>query len=273
VARVYVYTGINLAPLNYNLLESHQSSNPYLVALNGPGAAQRVSYKAKAKSDDLNPEFFQSFDLATRVPDNYKMEVQVWNVGFIGDDLIGSVFIDLETRLLQAEEARADALAEGRDAAALAPHTEYHDLKNDTARTSQGKISLKIEVLTEEEARRIKPDMLSAPSVQEYELRMVIWNTRDVRFPQDKDADGAVDDVNQRIVVTTNFMNQQGKEVVKQTDVAWNSAGGQADWSARDTRARQHQHADYSVRPCALRMGGFASPSCPSSLPTMYTRV
>jgi hypothetical protein len=45
--------------------------------------------------------------------------------------------------------------------------------------------------------------------------------------------DGAIDDVNQRVAVTTNFSHQHGREIQKQTDVAWGSAGGHADWFYR----------------------------------------
>jgi hypothetical protein len=160
--------------------------NPYLVASNGPGPNQRVSYAANAKKDDLNPEFFQVLDLATKVPEKCKLEVQVWNKGFVTGNLIGSVWIDLETRLLQQVEAHRQAALDAR-VSGFVPTTEYHDLKNDTARTSQDKRSMKLEMLADAEARRTKPDDVAPPS-QEYELRMVIWNTRDVRFPVDKDS-------------------------------------------------------------------------------------
>lgn len=227
MARCYIYTGINLSPLQ-GVLDSYQSSNPYLVASNGDSAMHRVSYKAKAKRDDLNPDFFQVFDLPTKLPHNNRLEVSVWNDGRITDDMIGSVLIDLEDRAIQQSEAQR----EGREAS-FHPTTEYHDLKNASSRTSQGKLSMKIEMLTEEEARKTKPDDLSPPTLQEYELRMVIWSTRDVRFPSEEDADGAIDDVNQRVAVTTNFSHQRGREIVKHTDVAWGSSSGQADWNYR----------------------------------------
>jgi hypothetical protein len=188
IARVYVYTAINLAPISAFLEGGVQTLSPYLVGSNGPGVGHRVSYSSKAKKDELNPEFFQVFDLPTHLPENYTLIVQVWNQGIVSvmDDLIGGVTIDLETRLLQQAEETALALTEGRDSS-FSPTVEYHDLKNPSARTSQGKLSLKLEVLTEEEARRTKPEDLQPPVPQEYELRMVIWSTRDVRFPADKD--------------------------------------------------------------------------------------
>jgi hypothetical protein len=45
--------------------------------------------------------------------------------------------------------------------------------------------------------------------------------------------DCAIDEVNQRIKVTTNFAHRKGCEVVKQTDVAWGSSGGRAEWNYR----------------------------------------
>jgi hypothetical protein len=186
MARVYIYTGINLAPLT-NWLDGEQSSNPYIVAFNGSSEHHKVNYSSRAKKDDLNPEFFQQFDLRTKIPENCKLEVQVWNSGLVMDDLIGSVVIDLETRLLQQHELDELARLEGRDSGFVST-TEYHDLKNETAATSQGKLSMRLEMLTEEEARNTKPDNVIPTPPEEYELRMVLWTSRGVRFPQAEDA-------------------------------------------------------------------------------------
>lgn len=221
IARIYVYTGINLTP-SEGIFDSYQTSSPYLVACNGSEEQNRISFRARAKKDDLNPDFYQVIELSTRIPDNTRLEIQVWNAVLLGkDDLIGTAVIDLETRLLQQQEL------------GFVPTTEYHDLKNESSSSSQGKVAMKLEMLTEEEARRIKPEDVSPPQSGEFELRLVIWSTRDVRHPDESTADDDVDQVNQRIVVTTNFDGKKGKEVVKQTDVAWESAGGRADWNYR----------------------------------------
>lgn len=224
ICRVYVYTGINLTPTSESLLDSYQSSSPYLIAMNGTEEMNKQSFRARAKEDDLNPDFYQLVELPTRIPENTKLEIQVWNAVTVGlDDHIGTALIDLETRLLQQQ----------LDPLNFVPTTEYHDLHNESSTVSQGKVALKLEILTEEEARRIKPEDVTPPTSAEYELRLVIWSTRDVRHPDESTADDSIDNVNQRIVVTTNFEGKKGQEVVKQTDVSWDSAGGRADWNYR----------------------------------------
>jgi len=145
------------------------------------------------------------------------LTVQLWNEGTLGfDDLIGSSVIDLENLLFRQ-------LREG-----MKREKEWYDLLNESSRVAQGKISLRMEVLTEEQARRQKAEELVAPSAEEFELRMVLWLTKDVRPLLDRPDM----ETNQRIVVTANFDNAVGKQVRKQTDVAWYSSG-KAEWNYR----------------------------------------
>ena len=48
---------------------------------------------------------------------------------------------------------------------------------------------MSVDILKEDEARKIKADNLVPPNPpqDEYELRIVLWNSRDVRFPKEKD--------------------------------------------------------------------------------------
>jgi hypothetical protein len=59
---------------------------------------------------------------------------------------------------------------------------------------------------------------------------MVIWNTRNVRFRDDREKDR---DVDQRLSVIANFSGDHDGDVVKDTDVAWNTSRGQAEWNYR----------------------------------------
>ncbi len=54
-------------------------------------------------------------------------------------------------------------------------------------------------------------DDLQSTDPVDYELRMVMWNTREVRKPEEKDRD---DDVDQKIFVTTNFDGTYGGDVI-----------------------------------------------------------
>ena len=50
---------------------------------------------------NINPKYFKIFELDAQFPEDWKLELQIWNKGFVSlaDKLIGSTVIDLENRL------------------------------------------------------------------------------------------------------------------------------------------------------------------------------
>jgi len=145
--------------------------------------------------------------------------VQIWDrtsaSNPLPDDLIGSTTIDVEWRLLHN-------LAVGE--------REWRRLSIPGMDTAQGKVLLRLDLLTEDQAPRNKAEELSKPQRQEYELRLVVWNTKDVRLPDDKRKNSEMD---QKMSVTANFNGLYGGDVIKWTDVAWYAASGQAEWNYR----------------------------------------
>jgi hypothetical protein len=88
------------------------------------------------------------------------------------DRLIGTAIIDVEKRLL-------DRRPEGKREPLL--------LRTPKGLAFAGKLFVKLDILPEEQALRQKPEEIHAPEAADYELRLVIWNTRDIRFPEEKD--------------------------------------------------------------------------------------
>ena len=64
---------------------------------------------------------------------------------------------------------------------------EHRTLWVDESSFPQGRLEMAVDILTEEEARVTPFVQLAPPEEKEHELRVVIWNTKDVVF---KDAVG-----------------------------------------------------------------------------------
>lgn len=108
--------------------------------------------------------------------------------------------------------------------------SQFYALQSSTSLMAQGKLRMRVDILSEDEARRIRPEEISSTDPLQYELRMVLWSTKDIRMPEEKDRDK---DVDQTMTITTNFTGERGEDILKDTDTAWYSAGGAADWNWR----------------------------------------
>lgn len=218
ISRLYVYEAKYLSPREA-LFSPSETANPFLVVTNGMEPESTINTRVNARVNDLNPDLQRVFELQTEFPKNNLLEIQVWNKDdVVGDDLIGSYTFDVE-----------DLLIRGGGGTCFIP-SDYYSLTNSTSSMTQGKLKMKLDILTEDEARRTKADEMQNADPDLFELRMVIWNTRDIRMPDDKDKDK---DVDQKMFVTVNFDGTYGGDITKSTDVAWFSAGGAAEWNWR----------------------------------------
>jgi hypothetical protein len=181
---------------------------------NGIGPKNSIVTRGESEfTDKFNPEFRSFFQLPVRLPDNAVLEMGVWDRGTTQDRFIGCAKIDLEERVLHRKFRGGE---------------ESLDLKDASKENiSHGRIVFKVEILSEEQARRQKPEQLLPAFRDEYELRCVIWNTRNVEFPDSKKSN-----VDQLITVTSNFEGKYGASQEKATDIAW-STSGNAIWNYR----------------------------------------
>ncbi len=215
VTRVYVYEGRHLAPRE-SFLTGNQTVNPFLVVSNAPDADYTVNNRDTARVNSINPEFFQVFELLTEFPKNHMLEVGVWNRNDVSaDDLIGTISLDVEELVMTN---------------AMHGKNRFYVLQNTTSAMAQGKVRMRVDLFTEEDARRIRAEDLVSQDPVSYELRMVLWSSKDVRMPEEKDRDK---DVDQTMSVTVNFDGAAGEDIIKNTDTAWYAEGGAADWHHR----------------------------------------
>jgi hypothetical protein len=159
--RLYVLQAENLTPT-----DSGGSCDPYLIVKIGN---DEVNTRSKYLRNTCNPKFYDSFEFPCQIPGVAQLQIEVWDYDGIGDDFIGGTAIDIEDRWFSEQ---------WRD---LKPKPlERRTLKNLTSRASQGKIELWVEILTPQEAK-VSPLLdLKPPNPLEYELRVIVWETRDV---------------------------------------------------------------------------------------------
>jgi hypothetical protein len=84
------------------------SANPYPIVSVGDGInnsgrriLKSVNEREESMDGDLNPRFFRTYELDAIFPEDWKLEVAIWNKGIISytDQMIGMTMIDLENRL------------------------------------------------------------------------------------------------------------------------------------------------------------------------------
>ncbi len=98
---------------------------------------------------------------------------------------------------------------------------EHRSLFKDGSRTSQGVVTLWVDVLTAAEAVRTPPIKLEGPEVKKFELRIVCW--RSLEIPR---LDGEFSDIFVRF-----FM--EGSTTKYDTDTHWRCKTGAASWNWR----------------------------------------
>jgi len=162
----------------------------------------------------LNPNFFKFYELEADLPQDWKLEICIKSKGTSSDSLIGSTVIDLENRYLgdfrSREILNCKTLEEEylslfnrdidmpeekkseinkrismlqlrlRDLEDVKIPVEFRPLFKANSSTAQGIIEMLVEVLPMKIAKIKKPLKIEPPPIQEYELRLVIWETRNV---------------------------------------------------------------------------------------------
>ncbi len=223
VCRLYVYRGYNLSGHG----TAHDELDPFLRVSNGSsGIATDSAHinEIKATAIGASPAFYQVVELACVLPYNGDLVVTALTRSSLGSSLgsslsiescVGKAVLDIESRVLH-----------GR----LRCEKEYISLYNEQYGTSQGKLLVRLHILRQSEASELVADDIVAPSKRAFQLRMVIWETRGVRFPEERRKGKTVD---QQIHVTTNFDGKRGNFHTKTTDIAWYAAHGGAEWNHR----------------------------------------
>ena len=175
----------------------------------------------------LSPDFFKFFELDLELPQDWKLTINIWskNDGS-SDSLTGTTIIDLEDRYLgefrtremikykalekffteelikkddenNTEEINVNEVKLHLNAVnkyvdelkELVVPVEYRPLRHPSKKTAQGMIEMFVEVLPTSRAKYIKPAKIEPPPPENYELRLIIWETKNVFLERKKTVD------------------------------------------------------------------------------------
>ncbi|KAL3661972.1 hypothetical protein V7S43_012779 [Phytophthora oleae] len=219
VVRVYVLRGQNL-----HAKSSNSYPDPYLRLKLG---SDRINDQANACTNTLQPEFFRVFALETTLPGASQLDISVWDRGLISDQLIGSTTIDLEERWFHREwQEIGDDPSAGKPGNQLKPIEYRHLYVPQNRTTSQGFLQLWVDILTSQEAVRIKPVDISPPEPKLFEVRVVVWRAENVQ-------DQVQSEINDYFVKAWMENSDSGSEKAESTDTHWRCSNGKPCWNWR----------------------------------------
>jgi len=158
----------------------------------------------------LNPNFYKCYEINTLLPGDSELEIEVWDWDQVsGDDFIGKTTIDLENRLFS--EAWRDL-----EPKPIEVRTLWHPLSSN----AQGQLEMWLEIMTPQQAATTPRVDISPPAPRNFEMRVIIWNTKDVAFRDAKMSDIFV------------VAYPQGIDPQK-TDIHWRSENGEGMFNWR----------------------------------------
>ena len=161
--RCYVLRGRGLQPMDDN-----NRSDPYLVVRVGQQEFNlRNSYIPKAET---NVDFFQLFEFTVTLPGSPSLEIEIWDHDTLTyDDLIGATKIDLEDRWFSETWQGLDKKP-----------VEWRGLYAPTSTCEQGQVEVLLDIFDADGLRKSEPLDIAIPPRAEFEVRMIIWKTKNV---------------------------------------------------------------------------------------------
>ena len=202
VIRLYIVGAYGLLPK-----DSGSDSDPFLVVKLGK---KKIDDRINRFEDQPNPEWFKSFEFEGIMPGASLLKVQLWDYdALFSDELIGETIIDLEDRFFSPRWQTLHQVP-----------VEMRSLFHPTSSIQQGQVKLWVEVhpLTE----KVPPAICISPQPpMEFELRVVIWKTRDVKS---FDVEGTSD-----TYIRAFIDNKDAQE----TDTHWRNQNGKASFNWR----------------------------------------
>ena len=226
-----------------------------------------IETKDSYVANSLSPDFYQMYELEADLPKDWKLQINVMSFtpGGGSDSLIGSTVIDLEDRYLGENRTRkligmksyeSDLMEQlrkyenpeiERDESIISKlnsklsilnrkidevkenevPVEYRPLTKPGVSTAQGIIEMFVEILPLSRAKMIKPAKIERPPPEEYEMRLVIWETRGLPY------EGGKKSIDAMITVTYDPEGYLSEDVQKQTDVHLGCTDGKAIFNWR----------------------------------------
>ncbi|KAF8819861.1 ferlin family protein [Cardiosporidium cionae] len=173
------------------------------------GLSHNVRDSGNAKRQSFRPEFNRCFQLFCALPDHALVQISVMILGTLSDECIGTTYIDMEDRYFNAKIQQL-ILEDNMP-------IELRSLKHEGSTISHGTLRGWYELMSEYFAQQHPPHTLSTSEPDDYELRVVIWRVKAVPLEDNSQIS---------LFVRGIFQEEDGQEIIRETDTHYNSKDG-----------------------------------------------
>ena len=166
-------------------------SDPYIKIYFGD--VKKFDEEKNHKNDEKNSKWYKYYDILTIFPGDSTLRVEVWDYDPIfKNQLIGSTSIDLEDRYFNNDwkQMRFKPI-------------ETRPLIHPDISGQQGNILLWVEIFDKKDIINMTPWQITPEPISKVELRLVIWETEDMRMMDDEDTSD---------IYVTAFMDQKNRQ-------------------------------------------------------------
>jgi len=216
MCRVYVLRALDLIPPND---DGESTCDPYFkISLNGKGM---IDTKDHHLSDSRHPEFYDVHQVPVKLPGDTTIGIALFdhNGQLTDDSFIGHTLIDLEDRWFSS---MFHCLTE--------KPIERRPLMHPSSSRPQGEVEVIIELIRLDAAKRIPLIDIKPPPVEQWEIRLIIWECRNV---MSKDSITGMNDLYVCCSLTGRGVESKGN--VQKTDVHYRSKDGFGSFNYRMT--------------------------------------
>lgn len=202
VMRLYALRAFQLAEMDFDIFGGKAKSDPYLRVRLGK---KIFNDRQNAVDDVLEADIYKVITMEVELPGISGLHIDIMDKDLVGsDDLIGSTQIDLEDRWFDlrwqdygkenmvlpgsapaapaagAPPAGKDAIAPLQTVRWKTKPIERRSLYAPGQQQSQGVMECYLDLMTQEEASAFPPDDVALPPKAIFEVRVVIWKTKNV---------------------------------------------------------------------------------------------
>ncbi|RHY35089.1 hypothetical protein DYB32_000418 [Aphanomyces invadans] len=177
IVRVYILNGEGFQPMDPGFDGKPGKSDPYLVLQLGKTT---INDRKNYIDDVVDPDFYKLFEINCDFPGASTLHLKAYDFDLIGgDDLIGSTDIDLEDRFF---DKNWQVLGENyKSSERWGPKpVEQRTLYVPTSRAPMGHLKMWIDILSPKDGAVYPPVDIALPPPVQFELRVVIWKTKEV---------------------------------------------------------------------------------------------
>jgi len=136
------------------------------------GTRQLVTADKSIQKETLNPSFFKCYEINVTLPGDSELNLELWDWDQVGgDELIGRTTVDLENRQFSETWRALDKKP-----------IELRSLWHPCSSNPQGQLEMWLDIFTPEEAAANPKVPIGPPIPRSFELRVIVWNTKDVAF-------------------------------------------------------------------------------------------